>query len=71
MSAITILGTPGEVYSFGTVYIWLVTSYPLAIWFSAHVFLPVFHRLQITSVYEVSGMGNTGAPFPDRVNISK
>ena len=54
MSAITLLGTPSEIYKNGTQYwvIWL--SYGLVIPLSAHFFLPIFYRLNITSVFEVS-----------------
>ena len=53
MSAITLLGTPSEIYTNGTQYwiIWL--SYGLVIPLSAHFFLPVFYRLNLTSVFEV------------------
>ena len=54
MSAITLLGTPSEIYMNGTQYwvIWL--SYGLVIPLAAHFFLPVFYRLKLTSVFEVS-----------------
>lgn len=53
LSAVSVLGIPAEIYYNGTMY-WLiifgfVISYPMA----AQAFLPVFHRLQITSINEV------------------
>lgn len=54
MSAITLLGTPAEIYRFGTQY-WLIwLGYVIMIPLAAHVYIPVFFRLKITSVFEVS-----------------
>ena len=54
MSAITLLGTPGEIVLNGTQY-WMVwISYCFMIPISAYVFIPIFYRLQLTSVFEVS-----------------
>ena len=53
MSAITILGVPAEIYTFGTEYWFIVLSYVLLFPITAHVFVPVFHGLNITSAYEV------------------
>ncbi|CAD5126563.1 DgyrCDS14658 [Dimorphilus gyrociliatus] len=52
MSAITLLGTPAEIYKFGTIYWWIWISYLLLIPVAAHVYLPVFFRLRVTSVFE-------------------
>lgn len=52
MSAITLLGTPSEVYQHGTVY-WLIGfSYFLVMPSAAYLYLPVFQRLDVTSAYE-------------------
>ncbi|KAK5646527.1 hypothetical protein RI129_004991 [Pyrocoelia pectoralis] len=52
VSGVTILGTPAEIYNFGTQY-WFIA---FSIWFSgaivAFVYLPVFHKLQVNSSYE-------------------
>ena len=53
MSAITVLGIPTEIYTYGTGY-WLVTfsgiiMFPIA----CFVFLPFFHKLQLDSAYQV------------------
>lgn len=53
MSAITILGVPAEIYTFGTEYWFIVVSYVFLFPITAHVFVPVFHGLDITSAYEV------------------
>ncbi|XP_071942386.1 sodium-coupled monocarboxylate transporter 1-like [Antedon mediterranea] len=52
MSAIALLGTPAECYSFGTEFWVVVFSYPLMTMISAHCYVPVFYRLRLTSVYE-------------------
>ncbi|XP_013380728.1 sodium-coupled monocarboxylate transporter 1-like [Lingula anatina] len=52
MSAITLLGTPKEMYVYGTQYLWIAFGYLLVIPVAAHVFLPIFFRLKITSAYE-------------------
>ncbi|MEE6480051.1 hypothetical protein FKM82_012442 [Ascaphus truei] len=52
MSAVTILGTPADVYRFGAMYILFAISYTLVVIICAEVFLPIFYRLGITSTYE-------------------
>ncbi|XP_075606298.1 sodium-dependent multivitamin transporter isoform X1 [Balearica regulorum gibbericeps] len=51
-SAVAILGVPSEIYRFGTEYWFLGCSYFLGLLIPAHVFIPVFYRLRITSTYE-------------------
>ncbi|KAK7084762.1 hypothetical protein SK128_014013, partial [Halocaridina rubra] len=52
MSAITLLGTPSEVYQFGFLY-WLVGfSYIAVMPAAAYLYFPVFWELQVTSAYE-------------------
>lgn len=52
MSAITLLGTPAEMYVFGTHYVVLVLSYPLVMASAAHFYLPVFFKLDVSTSYE-------------------
>ncbi|XP_062932126.1 sodium-coupled monocarboxylate transporter 1 [Cynocephalus volans] len=52
MSAVTILGSPSEVYRFGAMYIIFAIAYFFVVLVSAEVFLPVFYKLGITSTYE-------------------
>ncbi|OCT88735.1 hypothetical protein XELAEV_18017365mg [Xenopus laevis] len=52
MSAVTVLGTPAEVYRFGAMFIIFAFSYTIVVIISSEVFLPVFYRLGITSTYE-------------------
>ncbi|XP_033846364.1 sodium-dependent multivitamin transporter-like isoform X1 [Periophthalmus magnuspinnatus] len=51
-SAVAILGAPSEVYTFGTQYWFLGCSYFLGLLIPAHVFIPVFYRLHLSSAYE-------------------
>ncbi|XP_045109489.1 sodium-coupled monocarboxylate transporter 2-like [Portunus trituberculatus] len=52
MSAITLLGTPSEVYQNGFIY-WLIGfSYILVMPAAAYLYFPVFYKLQVTSAYE-------------------
>lgn len=53
MSAILLLGTPAEIVIYGTQYWMICISYCFVIPVAAYVFLPVFYRLQVTSVFEV------------------
>lgn len=52
MSAVTVLGTPAEIYRFGAIFCIFAITYLLVVVISAEVFLPVFYRLGITSTYE-------------------
>ncbi|CAI5785811.1 sodium-coupled monocarboxylate transporter 1 [Podarcis lilfordi] len=52
MSAVTVLGTPSEVYRFGARFSVFAITYALVVILSAEVFVPVFYRLGITSTYE-------------------
>ncbi|KAL8184184.1 UNVERIFIED_CONTAM: Sodium-dependent multivitamin transporter, partial [Gekko kuhli] len=51
-SAVAILGVPAEIYRFGTEYWFLGCSYFLGLIIPAHVFIPIFYRLRLTSAYE-------------------
>ncbi|XP_037369683.1 sodium-coupled monocarboxylate transporter 1 [Talpa occidentalis] len=52
MSAVTVLGTPSEVYRFGAIFSIFAITYFFVVLISAEVFLPVFYKLGITSTYE-------------------
>lgn len=53
ISAITLLGTPAEVYSNNTMYWWISIGFIISAAATAHIFVPVFYRLEITSVFQV------------------
>ena len=57
LSAPFLLGTPVEIYMYGTMYVAIMISYLLAAPVTAHLFVPVFHRQQLTSSYEVRIIG--------------
>ncbi|KAK6472489.1 sodium-coupled monocarboxylate transporter 2-like [Huso huso] len=52
MSAVTVLGTPSEVYRFGGAFVLFGFSYSMVVLFTAELFVPVFYRSGITSTYE-------------------
>lgn len=53
ISGVTILGTPSEIYNFGTQYWITVASLVLSGLVVANVYLPVFTTLKLNSAYEV------------------
>ena len=55
ISAITILGTPSEVYVHGTMYLWLCFGFIITATGAAHIFVPIFYNLGVTSVFQVIG----------------
>ncbi|XP_067863346.1 sodium-coupled monocarboxylate transporter 1 [Heptranchias perlo] len=56
MSAVTVIGTPAEVYHYGAIFLTFCISYLIVTIVSAEIFLPIFYRLNITSTYEYLGM---------------
>ncbi|NXB08621.1 SC5A8 protein, partial [Cnemophilus loriae] len=52
MSAVTVLGTPAEIYHYGSIFCIFAITYVLVVLCSAEIFLPVFYKLGITSTYE-------------------
>ncbi|KAK3732266.1 hypothetical protein RRG08_030608 [Elysia crispata] len=52
LSAITIIGVPAEIYEHDTLYVWVGLSFCIVSAASAHIYMPVFYKLKINSVYE-------------------
>ncbi|KAL7858255.1 hypothetical protein AOLI_G00183570 [Acnodon oligacanthus] len=52
MSAVTVIGTPSDVYRFGASYVVFGIAYTFMVILTAELFLPVFYRSGITSTYE-------------------
>lgn len=52
MSAIIVLGTPSEVYYFGTMYWWTSVTYVIMTIVTCTVYIPVFCNLDLTSCYK-------------------
>ncbi|XP_067672713.1 sodium-coupled monocarboxylate transporter 1-like [Haliotis asinina] len=52
LSAVTLLGTPAEMYTFNTMYWYLCLSFVFAIVLSVVLFVPFFYKLGITSVFQ-------------------
>ena len=57
LSAVTLLSTPTEIYSFGTMYSFFGLTYISALPIAAYMFMPTFYRLRLISGYEVKGKG--------------
>ena len=56
MSAIMLLGTPAEIFTYGTEYMMIGVAYCLVMPAAAYLYLPIFYKLHLTSAYEVSFM---------------
>ena len=54
MSAITLLGTPAEMYNYTTIYWWIGLGYFFVILAATTIYIPIFYRLRVTSSYEVT-----------------
>lgn len=53
LSAISLLGLPGEIYTYGTQFYVVILSYVLVCAATSTVYIPMFRRIRITSVNEV------------------
>ena len=54
ISAIAILGVPAEVYVHSTMFWWLSVGMIVSSFGAAHVFVPIFYNLHVTSVFQVT-----------------
>ncbi|KAL4235718.1 Sodium-coupled monocarboxylate transporter 1 [Mactra antiquata] len=52
LSSLTLLGTPSEVYTNGTMYIWIIVAMLIATAAATHLFMPVFYKLNKTSCFQ-------------------
>ena len=48
-----VLGTPAEMYFFGTTYVYILIGFALATPVVAHVFIPMFYKLDLMNGYQV------------------
>ena len=53
MSAVTVVGFPAEVYSYGISIGFMMIAYALGLIIAGLFYLPVFHKLKLTSIFEV------------------
>ena len=53
ISAITVIGTPSEVYVHSTMYWWICVGFILSAFGGGYIFVPIFYNLGITSVFQV------------------
>uniref|UniRef100_A0AAX7UYU8 Solute carrier family 5 member 6 n=1 Tax=Astatotilapia calliptera TaxID=8154 RepID=A0AAX7UYU8_ASTCA len=51
-SAVAIIGVPAEIYTHGTQYWFIGCAYILGLFIPAHIFIPVFYRLRVSSAYQ-------------------
>ncbi|KAF5269996.1 hypothetical protein FQR65_LT05795 [Abscondita terminalis] len=52
ISGISLLAIPADVYIYGSNYWWIVATMPVICIVSVLIYLPVFYKLQLTSMYE-------------------
>ncbi|XP_063443699.1 sodium-coupled monocarboxylate transporter 1-like [Mytilus trossulus] len=52
ISAVTLLGTPAEMYRYNTMYWFIVFGFLISVILSNTIYIPVFYNLGITSVFE-------------------
>jgi len=52
MSAITVLGTPADVYQYGTMYWWFLLAMLFVCCITAEMYIPTFYKMGISSTYE-------------------
>ncbi len=57
LSAITLLGVPSEIYTYGVQYCVLIISYFILCTTAAVIYAPIFYKLNIVSANEVSLQG--------------
>lgn len=67
MSAITILGTPAEIYTYGTMYLWIILSFALSMYMAGYIYIPIFYRLRVTSAYEVGPTSLIAGPLVSKM----
>ncbi|UYV61966.1 hypothetical protein LAZ67_1007211 [Cordylochernes scorpioides] len=68
MSAITILGSPAEVYRYGAQYVLIIVGFTLMAPITAYLYVPVFRELNLTSAYE-SNYSNNQEAFDKYANL--
>ena len=52
LSGVTYISVPGKVYTSGLSYLQLVLGYFIGYFFISYILLPLYYRLQLTSIYE-------------------
>lgn len=53
ISAVTLLGTPAEIYTYNTMFWWISVAFLVTTLGTAFIFIPIFYKLGITSTFEV------------------
>jgi len=52
MSAITVLGTPADIYQYGTMYWWFLLALFIVVVITSEIYIPTFYKMGISSTYE-------------------
>ncbi|CAH1777782.1 unnamed protein product [Owenia fusiformis] len=52
VSTIGVIGFPSDIYDHGTMILYILIGCPIGYLITAHVYLPIYHDLKLTSVYE-------------------
>ncbi|XP_071106912.1 sodium-dependent multivitamin transporter-like [Haliotis cracherodii] len=52
LSALTLLGTPAEVYNYNTMFWWICLGYLVSVAGATWIFIPFFYKLGLTSIFE-------------------
>lgn len=68
ISGVTILGTPSEIYNFGTQYWITIVSLIFSGLVVANVYLPVFTTLKLNSAYEVCSVSKKDKNIADLID---
>ena len=56
MSAIGMLGTPAEIYRYGSQFGAILFSFPLVMYSVTYWYLPVFWKIEVSTSYEVGNL---------------
>jgi len=59
MSAVTIIAYPTESYAVGTIVLWYSVSGVIPMIFACVYYIPLIHRLHLSSIYEVTYVCHT------------
>lgn len=63
VSSLNLLSYPGEVYSFGSVFILGFVFWPIGILIASKFYLPVFYELKVVSMFEVMLSTTSATPY--------
>lgn len=53
ISSLTMVSMPGEIYTFGTIFIYIMVFSPIGVLIASRLYLPVFEQIKLVSIYKV------------------